>query len=362
VCRAGRGRPPTLSGREPARQRGGSSSPLAAVARIMMALLRTARLRPSGWQSTPASATATAHRHHLHELSGCCVLHWSAVAGRSGGGVRQLQQGQQQRWHARAGAGGTRRGGSSATGQGQLRCRWLSYQQPYEDPYSVLGVRPGASKDELKKQYRKLALQHHPDRHQGEAKLAAEKKFKRISDAYACVTGGGGGGAGPRAGFQQQGQGQGHPFGGSGAAGGFPGGGFPGGAQGAAQMQAMMEAMMAEAQRQQQAAAARGGGGGGGRMHMQYQWPPPPGGGRGMGAAGAGGRQQSAYQQREPTPEEKAAMEAAMQAMNVRRCLHPPPLSNSPSLFFSDLACPPPWTPRTQCAPLAGTVLVQRSI
>ena len=51
-----------------------------------------------------------------------------------------------------------------------------------EDYYSILGVAKGASEDELKKAYRKLAMQYHPDKNQGDA--AAEKKFKSINEAY----------------------------------------------------------------------------------------------------------------------------------------------------------------------------------
>lgn len=48
--------------------------------------------------------------------------------------------------------------------------------------YSVLGVAESATHDEIKKAYRKLAKQYHPDKNKGDAK--AEAKFKEISEAY----------------------------------------------------------------------------------------------------------------------------------------------------------------------------------
>ncbi len=50
------------------------------------------------------------------------------------------------------------------------------------DYYAVLMVERGASADELKKAYRKLAMQYHPDRNPGDAK--AEQKFKELNEAY----------------------------------------------------------------------------------------------------------------------------------------------------------------------------------
>src|SRR5579859_6160194 len=86
------------------------------------------------------------------------------------------------------------------------------------DFYKVLGVSMDATADDVKKAYRKLAMEHHPDRNNGDKK--AEEKFKEITEAYEVLRdpqlratydrygeasvrgarggGGGGGGGGPQ--------------------------------------------------------------------------------------------------------------------------------------------------------------------
>lgn len=52
----------------------------------------------------------------------------------------------------------------------------------YKDYYKILGVDRKASRDEIKKRYRKLALKYHPDRNPDDKN--AEEKFKEINEAY----------------------------------------------------------------------------------------------------------------------------------------------------------------------------------
>ena len=70
-----------------------------------------------------------------------------------------------------------------------------SYQNPFEDKtkyYTVLGVQPGASKDEIKRAFREQAKKHHPDKFENESQEVRdyhEKKFKEINEAYEKLAG-----------------------------------------------------------------------------------------------------------------------------------------------------------------------------
>ena len=54
------------------------------------------------------------------------------------------------------------------------------------DPYRVLEISKDATPEEIKKAYRKKALQYHPDRNQGSKE--AEERMKEINEAYAMLT------------------------------------------------------------------------------------------------------------------------------------------------------------------------------
>jgi DnaJ-class molecular chaperone len=55
-----------------------------------------------------------------------------------------------------------------------------------KDYYKILGIDKTASQDDIKKAFRKLAHEHHPDKNKGNAE--AEKKFKEASEAYATLS------------------------------------------------------------------------------------------------------------------------------------------------------------------------------
>ena len=95
-----------------------------------------------------------------------------------------------------------------------------------KDFYKILGVSKDVSETELKKTYRKLSRQFHPDTNPGDAK--AEARFKEISEAYSVLSD-----KEQRAEYDQMralGPGARAGFGGGGFSGGFPGGANFGGA------------------------------------------------------------------------------------------------------------------------------------
>ena len=60
------------------------------------------------------------------------------------------------------------------------------YMAEKRDYYEVLGVSKTATDDELKKAFRKLAKQYHPDLHPGDK--ACEEKFKEVNEAYEVLS------------------------------------------------------------------------------------------------------------------------------------------------------------------------------
>ena len=55
-----------------------------------------------------------------------------------------------------------------------------------KDYYNILGVAPDCPQADIKKAYRQLALQHHPDKNQGNKN--SEEHFKLIAEAYVILS------------------------------------------------------------------------------------------------------------------------------------------------------------------------------
>ena len=88
-------------------------------------------------------------------------------------------------------AGSTYGGYSNQNGNGGYQRTTNTYTTDKSKYYSILGVSRGASQDEIKKAYRKLAKEHHPDRFVNSSdseKKYHENKMKEINDAYENLT------------------------------------------------------------------------------------------------------------------------------------------------------------------------------
>lgn len=65
------------------------------------------------------------------------------------------------------------------------------------NPYEVLGIKEGASKEEIKAAYREQVKKYHPDKHQDNPlNDLAEEKMQEVNEAYDMLMNGGGGSAG----------------------------------------------------------------------------------------------------------------------------------------------------------------------
>ena len=78
-----------------------------------------------------------------------------------------------------------------------------------KDYYASLGVSKSASEAEIKKAYKKKAMEYHPDRNTGDKQ--SETKFKEINEAYQVL-----GDREKRANYDKFGSAEGNPFGGMG--------------------------------------------------------------------------------------------------------------------------------------------------
>lgn len=94
-------------------------------------------------------------------------------------------------WRLQGRAAGGHRGGAG-TAEGEAGPRAEETREREEDPYAVLGLEPGASREEVKVAYRRLVAQYHPDKvtHLGkEFQELAHRRLLQIQRAYQHLTG-----------------------------------------------------------------------------------------------------------------------------------------------------------------------------
>jgi uncharacterized membrane protein YkvA (DUF1232 family) len=83
---------------------------------------------------------------------------------------------------------------STGASSGREQTAPPEHEDAESNPYDTLGIQPGASKEEIRAAYKKLAAQYHPDKvqHLGEEfQELAHKKFVAIQKAYDALTKGG---------------------------------------------------------------------------------------------------------------------------------------------------------------------------
>ncbi|XP_019708422.1 uncharacterized protein [Elaeis guineensis] len=82
-------------------------------------------------------------------------------------------------------AGGGGGGGLFSRSPESRRCvRFPARSLPFSGEFATLGLTPSASKSDVKRAYKRLALKYHPDVMRGEKGVQEEEAFKEIKSAY----------------------------------------------------------------------------------------------------------------------------------------------------------------------------------
>ncbi|XP_073099471.1 uncharacterized protein [Elaeis guineensis] len=85
-------------------------------------------------------------------------------------------------------AGGGGGGGLFSRSPESRRCvRFPARSLPFSGEFATLGLTPSASKSDVKRAYKRLALKYHPDVMRGEKGVQEEEAFKEIKSAYEFI-------------------------------------------------------------------------------------------------------------------------------------------------------------------------------